>query len=196
MAFYGDQFQRNRSTAGFDRTQVFQLGWVYELPIGKGKPFVNSGMMAQVIGGWQFSGIEACYTGTPFTVGADGTSLNAPDQAQTADQVLMNVQKIGGIGPGAVYYNPNAFAPVTRVGFGNSGLNVLRAPGVWNTNVTVSRNFAIKERAKLQVQAEFYNLPNTSHFSGPDSFVNDSTFMQVTSSFGERNIRFGAHLTF
>ena len=196
MAFYGNQFQRNRATAGFDRQQVFQLGWVYELPIGKGKPYMNSGVISQVIGGWQFSGIEACYTGTPFTVTAAGTSLNAPDQAQTADQVLSSVQRIGGIGPGALYYNPNAFAPVTRVGFGTSGLNILRNPGVWNTNVSVSRNFAIKERTKLQIQAEFYNLPNTSHFNGPDGYVNDSTFMQVTSSFGERNIRFGAHLTF
>ncbi len=200
MAFYGDQFQRNRATAGFDREHVFQLGWVYELPVGKGKPYLNSGMIAQVIGGWQFSGREACYTGTPFTVTASGASLNAPDEAQTADQVLSNVQKVGGVGPGAFYYNPNAFAAVTRVGYGTTGLNILRNPGVWNTDVSVSRNFAITERAKLQIQAEFYNLPNTSHFNGPDGYVNDNyaggTFMQVTSSYGERNIRFGAHFTF
>lgn len=197
MAFYGDQFQRNRSTAGFDRQQVFQLGWVYELPVGKGKSYINTGMLAQVIGGWQFSGREACYTGTPFTVSANGTSLNAPDEAQTADQVLANVQKLGAVGPGSYYYNPNAFAPVNRVGYGTSGLNILRAPGVWNTDVSVSRVFAIKDRAKLQIQGEFYNLPNTSHFNGPaDTTVNDSSFMQVTSSFGERNIRVGAHLTF
>ncbi len=195
-SFFGDQFSRNRQTAGFDRNQVFQLGWVYELPVGKGKTYLNSGMIAQVIGGWQFSGREACYTGTPFTVTANGTSLNAPDQAQTADQILSNVQKIGGVGPGEVYYNPNAFAPVTRVGFGTSGLNILRNPGVWNTDVSVSRNFSFWEKAKLQVQAEFYNLPNTSHFNGPDNNVNDSSFMQVTSSFGERQIRVGAHLTF
>ncbi len=30
-------FQRNRAPAGFDRTHVFQVGWVYELPFGKGK---------------------------------------------------------------------------------------------------------------------------------------------------------------
>ncbi len=105
MTWYGDQFPRNRATAGYDRTQVFQLGWVYELPFGTGKPYLNTGLVSKIIGGWQFSGIESCYTGLPYTVTASGTSLNAPDQTQTANQVGP-VQFIGGVGPGAFYYNP------------------------------------------------------------------------------------------
>jgi len=195
--WFGSQFQRNRATAGFNRAQVFQLGWVYELPFGKGKAYLNGGGLAsKVIGGWQFSGIESCYTGQPFTVTANGTSLNAPDEEQTANQILSNVAFIGGIGPGAHYYNPNAFAAVTAVGYGNVGRNSLVGPGTWNTNMSIVRDFAIKEQIKFQFRTEFYNLPNTSHFNPPDSNVNDSTFMQVTSSNGERNIRFGARVTF
>ena len=112
--WFGSQFPRNRATAGFNRTQVFQLGWVYELPFGKGKQYLNSGGLAsKIIGGWQFSGIESCYTGQPLTVTANGTSLNAPDQTQTANQVLASVPVLGGVGPGAYYYNPLAFAAVT-----------------------------------------------------------------------------------
>jgi len=196
MAFYGNQFQRNRATAGFDRQQVFQLGWVYELPFGKGKAYLNDGLVGKIIGGWQFSGIESCYTGTPMTVTANGTSLNAPDEAQTANQILPTVKFLGGIGPNSYYYNPNAFAAVTTVGYGNEGLNTLRAPGVWNTNLSIVRDFRLRENMKFQFRTEFYNLPNTTHFNGPDTNVNDSTFMQVSSSFGERNVRFGARLQF
>lgn len=196
-SWFGDQFPRNRATAGFDRTHVFQLAWVYELPVGRGKKFVNGGGFAtKVLGGWQLSGIESSYTGTPMTISADGTSLNAFDQTQTANQVLSKVAFIGGIGPGAHYYNPAAFAPVTAVGYGNSGRNILRGPGVWNTDMTIKRDFSPTERLKLQFEAEFYNLPNTSHFGNPDTTVNDSQFMQVTSSYGERNIRFGIHASF
>ena len=196
-SWFGDQFSRNRASAGFDRTQVFQLGWVYELPFGKGKAFLNGGGLAsKVIGGWQLSGIESCYTGNPLTVTANGTSLNAPDQSQTANQVLQNVAFLGGIGPGASYYNPAAFAPVTTVSYGNVGRNTLRGPGVWNTNMSIVRDFAMTERAKFQFRAEFYNLPNTSHFANPDTNVNDGNFMQITSSYGERNVRFGARIQF
>ena len=65
---------------------------------------------------------------------------------------------IGGVGPGAHYYNPAAFAPVTTVGFGNSGLNILRNPGMWNTDLSIMRMFPIKERITLQFRAEFNNL--------------------------------------
>ncbi|HEY3938081.1 MAG TPA: hypothetical protein VGL97_11655, partial [Bryobacteraceae bacterium] len=196
MDWYGSQFSRNRATAGFDRTQVFQLGWVYQLPVGKGKAFVNSGIAATILGGWQFSGIESCYTGNPLTVTANGTSLNAPDQTQTANQVLSNVAFLGGIGPGASYYNPAAFAPVNTVSYGNVGRNTLRGPGMWNTDMSIVRDFPIKERVTLQFRAEFYNLANTSHFGNPDTNVNDASFMQITSSTGERNIRFAFHVTF
>lgn len=202
MDWYGSQFSRNRATAGFDRTQVFQLGWVYELPFGKGKAYVNTGIASKIIGGWQFSGIESCYTGLPYTITANGTSLNAPDQTQTAEQVMATVPYVGGIGPGAYYYNPAAFAPVNFVGYGNVGRNTIRGPGIWNTDVDVSRDFALTERVKMQFRTEFYNLPNTSHFGSAsggapfDTNVNDAAFMQITSSYGERNIRFALHLQF
>jgi hypothetical protein len=195
--WFGSQFPRNRATAGFDRTHVLQIGWVYELPVGKGKMFLNGGGIAsKILGGWEFSGIESCYTGTPFTVGADGTSLNAFDEEQTANQILPTVTKIGGVGPGALYYNPNAFAPVTTASYGNVGRNTLRNPGMWNTNMSIVRDFSPIERLKLQFRTEFYNLPNTSHFGGVDSTVGDGAFMQVTSSSGERNIRFAIHANF
>jgi len=205
---YAPMFQRNRATAGFDVPQNFQIGWVYELPFGKNKSYVSSGFGAMILGGWQLSGREAMYVGTPFTVGAPDTSLNdAGTNTQTANQVLPSVQFLGHVGPGEYYYNPAAFAPVTTQNFGNSGINILREPGIWNTDLSAVRNFAIKERFTLQFRAEFNNLPNTSHFNasaaasgfgngggGVDNYVTDSSFMQVTSASGERNIRFGLRL--
>ncbi len=34
---WGPVFQRNRASAGFDQRQVFQLGWVYDLPFGRAR---------------------------------------------------------------------------------------------------------------------------------------------------------------
>ncbi len=187
-------FQRNRATAGFDRTHVFQLGWVYELPVGKNKQYLNSGIVSQIVGGWQFSGIESAYTGTPFTVTAPGTSLNAPDNTQTADQIAP-VQQLGAIGTSGQFYSPASFAAVTAVRFGNTGRNILRNSGVWNTDLSIMRVFPITERLQAQFRTEFYNLPNTAHFGSVNTGdITSANFARITSSFGERNIRFAFRL--
>jgi hypothetical protein len=194
---YGPVFGRNRSAAGFDRTHVFNIGWVYELPFGKNGKFLKTGVASHVFGGWNVNGVMACYTGTPFTVYADGSSLNSVGNSQTAMQVKSSVSYLHGVGPGATWFDTSAFAPVTAAAtFGSSGRDILRGPGVWNTDLMIDRKFKITERIDTDFRAEFYNLPNTSHFNGPDSYVNDSTFGQISSSFGERQIRFGLRIGF
>ena len=191
---WGPVFQRNRAAAGFDRTHVLQMGWVYELPMGKGKMMFKSGPMAQITGGWTVNGIMSAYTGTPFTVGGPGGSLNAPDNTQTADQINLNVVRLGNTGPGQLYYDKTAFAAVTDVRFGSSGRNILRNPGIFNTDLTIQREFTIKERFKASFRTEFFNLANSSHFGGPSTSVTSGSFMQITSASGERQIRFGLRM--
>jgi hypothetical protein len=190
------QFQRNRATAGFNRTNVFQLGWVYDLPFGKDKQFLQSGLASKIIGGWELSGLEACYTGTPFTVTSPDSSLNdAGTNTQTANQVVGSVPLLGAVGSGTHYYDPAAFSAVTSQSFGNSGRNILTNPGVWNTDLSIVRSFPLKERFLAQFRAEFYNLPNTSHFNGvASSSVTSGSFMLINSSYGERNVRFAVRL--
>lgn len=195
---YAPVFRRNRAVAGYDRTQVFQMGWVYELPVGKGKQFANQGLISQIIGGWAVNGVMSAYTGTPFTVGASGSSLNAPNNTQTANQINTTVNYPHGIGPGSTWFDVTAFAPVTAAAtFGTSGRNLLRNPGVWNTDLMINRKFQITERINTDFRAEFYNLPNTSHFNGPGTSVSSpASFGVISSSFGERQIRFGLRLGF
>jgi outer membrane receptor protein involved in Fe transport len=202
---WGPVFNRNRATAGFDRTHVFQLGWVYELPFGPNKPYLSSGFAGKVLGGWQFSGIEACYTGTPFTITAPAGNLNAPNNLQTADQVKPNVERFGNVGSTGLYYDATAFRAIPAgepPRFGTSGRNILRNPGMWNTDMSIVRNFPIGEKLQLQFRSEFYNLPNTSHFWGPGGTTADPTtqnvtstnFMRIIGSTGERTIRFAFRL--
>jgi Carboxypeptidase regulatory-like domain len=189
-------FQRNRATAGFDRTQVLQLGWLYELPMGKGKTLFRSGVGEKVLGGWQVNGVMSAYTGTPFTIGDSGSLLNAPDNTATANQVGP-ITQIGAVGPGSFYYSPSAFASVTTAAtFGSTGRNILRAPGVWNTDLNITREFPVREKMHVQFRGEFYNFANTSHFNAPasTSVTGGANFLSIRSSFGERQIRFGLRL--
>ena len=190
-------FQRNRAPAGYDRTHVFQMGWVYSLPLGKGRQFLNNSKVADVIlGHWSINGVMAAYTGTPFTVTAPGNSLNAPNNTQTADQIAPIVF-LGQYGPGGHYYSTASFASITAVRFGNLGRNVLRNPGLFNTNLDITREFPLfkENRVKLQFRGEFFNIANSAHFGGVSSgSVTSGSFMQITSASGERQIRLGLRL--
>jgi len=129
-------------------------------------------------------------------VGDSGSLLNAPDNTQTANQVAA-VQRIGAVGPGTFYYAPSSFASGTQAAtFGSTGRNILRVPGLWNTDLNIMRQFPITERIRTQFRAEFFNFPNTSHFNGAasTSVTGGANFLSIRSSFGERQVRFGLRL--
>jgi hypothetical protein len=202
------QFHRNRALSSFDRPHNLQVGWVAELPFGEGKPFATEGLAKLVFGGWQLNGIFSKYSGTPFTVSASGTSLNAPGNTQTADQVLSEVKILGGTGPGQSYFDPLAFRSVTDVRYGNSGLNILRGPGVTNLDLGLFREFRVRD-LQIQFRAEAFNATNTPHFNNPGANVSnmrlnaDGTvntlggYTEITSARpDERQVRLGVRVAF
>jgi hypothetical protein len=194
---YAPMLYRNRALAGFDIPNNFQIGGLYDLPFGKNKPYLQHGVAGGLLGGWEINGTISAYSGLPFTVTASGASLNAPGNTQTADQVLPNVAKLGGIGAGDPYYDPNAFRAVTEVRFGGSGRNILRAPAIYNANVSLFRTFPVNERINFQFRAESYNISNTPHFAAPSANVSSGNFLVITSAAADqRQFRLGLKMTF
>jgi hypothetical protein len=162
-----------------------------------------------LLGGWQVNSTFSAYSGNPFTVTASGASLNAPTEMQTADQVLPKAAIIGGTGPGQSYFNPVAFAPVTAVRFGTSGLNVLRGPGLISVDFGLFREFSVRERLRIQFRAEAFNATNAPHFNNPGANVSNAVFnpngtisklngyTEITSALpDQRQLRLGLRLSF
>ena len=197
---------RNRAQAGFDRTSNFQIYGSYELPFGKGQKWATSGVASAIFGGWQVNSILSRVSGVPLTITGSATSLNAPGNTQTVN-VVGPINIIGGIGPitggkcpnttlSCDYFNPTAFAPVTTATFGSAGRNIVRGPGFFNLDFSVFRNFKITERFTFQFRTEFFGATNTPHFGNPQTNITSSTFGQITSSTGQRQIWFAGKLIF
>ena len=161
-------FNLNKSLQAYDRTHMFTGSWGGPLPFGAGHRYGNAVLSKLLLSGWQWNGLIAAYTGTPFSVSADGTSLNAPGNSQLADQVKPNVAILG---TRDSWFDPLAFAPVTDARFGTSGFNILRAPGLVNLDSRIFRTFKFTERFSVQFKAEAFNLTNTPHFAGPGANV-------------------------
>lgn len=213
MANYGDWtafswnalsvFDRNRANAANNIPHMFQIGYLYELPFGKGKHWAGSGVSAALLGDWQINGMFSAYQGRQYTLSASGSSLNMPGNAQTPDQVKPVVEKIGKAGDDGTWFDTSAFARVTDVRFGTVGRNTMRGPGVVNADLSLFRTFRLTERFNLQFRAESFNLSNTPHFNNPNGNANSATFGRITSTQSNadalgrsREYRFGLRLGF
>jgi hypothetical protein len=209
-------FYLNRTVQNFDRTQNLAISGVVELPFGKGKQWLSENRFGSaVLGGWKMNALTTFMSGLPFSVTASASSLNMPGQnSQRADQVLPNVAILGGIGGTSPYFDPLAFRPVTGARFGNAGFNSMRGPGAAVLDLGIAREFAVRERIRLQFRAEAFNASNTPHFGLPgtnasnlvlnaDGSVKNLAGYSVVSGtqnlgrdFDERHVRFGLRISF
>lgn len=201
QASFTDNLNRNRQygPADFDQTHLITITHLYQLPFGKGKPFINQGgLAAHVLSNWQFNGIYRYATGTPFTATADATACNCPGNGNFADAVAP-VQILGGIGPNQAWFSTSSFAVPGPNRFGTAGRNTIRGPHLSNYDLSLFRGFAVTERLKLELRGEFYNLTNSPHFSNPNGSVSSGSFGTITSTlggYGNRQIQTALRITF
>lgn len=191
-------FSRNYGPASYDRTQMFNLAHLYELPFGKGKPWASNGLASAVLGGWQLNGVLRAVTGLPGTVTANATACNCPGNSNFADHVAP-VTYTKGIGAGQYWFSRESFAVPGANRFGNGATGNIRGPGFVNYDFSVFRRFAVRERWTLEFRTEAYNLTNTARFALPERNINSANFGQILSTLDsevERQVQFGLRLTF
>ncbi len=199
--FYGfylnGQYHRNWGLNDFNRTVEFVQGYVYQLPFGKGKQFLNSasGALDKIVGGWQIEGILTVMTGLPFTVTYSSTYLNLPQGGNnTPEQVDPSVKVLYGINTtsagGSPWFDPTAFAPPpcqsatpsaacptgaadqlpgAAQQVGNVGRNSMIGPGFFNLNAALAKNIQLTERIGMQLRLETVNTTNTPQFANPNT---------------------------
>ena len=191
-----DAWFKNYARAGFDRTHVLQLGFVWEMPFGRD----GEGALNAIIKDWSVNGIFAAFSGNTFTVDTSSSSCACQGNPQSADQISDPV-KLGGVGPGQPYYDPSAWAAISEARYGNTGRNSIRGPGAINFDLGLFRRFPIGSRANLELRAEAFNLTNTPRFANPENTVTAGDFMEIDSASDrgvgfERQIRLGVRLAF
>lgn len=174
-------FQRNYTVTSRNRTHTFVQSYVYELPFGQNKRFLNSGVASWILGGWGVSGVLTIMSGTPLHFTANGTSLNAPGSTQYPNQIAP-YHVLGGVDT-ALYFDTSAFVQPTGNGvLGNMRRYDFTGPGLFNLDAAVFRHFPIKEKMGLEFRAEAFSVTNTPHFSNPVTNITSSSFGHITGT--------------
>ncbi|MBI3683158.1 MAG: TonB-dependent receptor [Acidobacteria bacterium] len=176
-----------------DRTHMFSLNYVYELPVFKNA----KGPMGRILGGWQISGITSFQSGLPFNVTqagdvanfGGGTGGQRPDLAGNPHEGRgQSLQR---------YFNTAAYQQVTRpLGIGTAPVNSARGPGINNFDLAVLKNIAIREGVRFQLGMESFNILNHAQFEGVGSQLGATNFGVVTSARDPRVIQIRAKLSY
>jgi hypothetical protein len=206
------KFQDNFALAGFDRTHVFQIGFLYQLPFLKDR----SNLMGKLLGGWQVNGIQANYSGTPFSIGGTNAAMNCSSCGSIFINVSSDPKASGKVGSGTTttWYDRSLFsqpAGTGKEGFGTSVRNQFRRPRIWNTDLSVFKQFRIKERFQPEFRIEAINAFNHTNWGAPVTGFTAINFLQFTPQNsdsgsgggaggtpvpGPRRIQFGFRLQF
>src|SRR5262249_20349739 len=149
-------------------------------------------------GGWEFSPVFTWQGGLPLTinqtqiVNIGGERRDRPDRI--ADGKLSSSQRTVD-----QWFDTNAFVAVTRNTpneiFGNSGVGILRGPGLVNLDFNLAKDFALTENYRLQFRGEFFNAFNHANFGVPGVTLGVG-FGQIVSAADARVIQFALKLKF
>jgi outer membrane receptor protein involved in Fe transport len=178
-----NNLRAERAVSGFDYPQRLSVGYTYELPFGKGRPFLSnaSGVVEHVLGGWEAAGIVVMQSGAPFTISSGRDRANVGGGSQRPDRIASGEIDNPTL---ARWFDTSAFVMPALYTFGNSGRNILRGDGLTNWDCSLMKNFPIREGMRLQFRAEFFNALNHPDFSTPNGNLSSRNFGIVT---GTRN---------
>jgi hypothetical protein len=189
-------FQRNYAVLSRNRAHTFVQSYVYELPFGKNKRFLNGGAAGWLLGGWGLSGVLTRMSGAPLRFTDSSTLLAAPGSNAQYPQLIAPFRVLGNINSG-FWFDPTSFAHVTTPGvLGNLKRYQFSGPGFFNLDAAIFRNIPISERMGFELRAEAFSVTNTPHFNNPDTSFTSPTFGKITgtSSVNNQNVGDGNRL--
>jgi hypothetical protein len=198
-----DEFNVHGTMKGpsdFDQPHAFLLNTTYQTPSdGTGLHTLD-----RIVGNWQWNGVLLLKSGSPFSLrsGGDGPGFGNLDGASSDRPNVIDPSVLGAKvdhpdkSPFLLPRSAFAGQSVDQAA-GTLGRNTFRKDGIWNVNLALSRQFALRGDMSLRFQAEGLNLFNHAQFEEPGSTLTDSNFGQITNTLNDgRTFQFTLGLSF
>jgi hypothetical protein len=195
--------------ANFDIRHVFHFTGGYELPFGKGKPWLSqSGASNLLVGGWSVVWSATLQGGQPMkldcptstTSGTNCTDLLIPGQnatpglhiAANGNPVWLNPAAftqpcvLGASGP--IAGSPSGCVPMSGIGaLGGPVVSMVPGPGFRRLDFSVFKDFLLTERFRLQFRTEMFNIFNHPNFNAPNFGGNGVVAISGSGNFTSTN---------
>jgi hypothetical protein len=191
-----------RSLSTFDIPNVIQFSYTYDLPFGRNRAFLgNMPRWAEaVIGGWKTNGIWRIADGRPlsFTL-ADGNAI--PTYGSMRPNITGTPKRNHGKDWVDNYFaDTTIFSRPPDFTLGNAprALGSIRSPWSFTNDLSISKQFPIREEMNLEFRLEAQNALNHPVFGTPDTSVDDGNFGAIfnTSGNGSRQMQLAVKFNF
>jgi hypothetical protein len=176
-----------RGNSNYDVRQRFVTSYAYELPLGKGRKYLNHGVGAAILGGWQLNGVIAAQSGNPFTPTYNVNVANVTGSTQRPNRIASGVIPYGSR---TVYqwFKVSDFVSPAQYNFGNSGRNILTGPRLFQWDSSLFRTINIRENIRLQFRAEVFNIVNHPDFGVPNAVIGTAAAGTISSLIGNSTL--------
>ncbi len=200
-----DHYNRRleKSIGQYDLTHNMKLTYIYELPFGKGKAFLNDGPLAWVLGNWRIAGTQFYSSGFPIALVNSNNYLlfngRAAATVSSYDGWIADHKNPNWLGSDR-FFQPAAFfgeQPLDRLGNATRFNPKARQPWNLNENFSLAKSFRISESMRVDLRWELFNAFNRVRFATGSSNVQDPNFGRVQGTLnGPRRMQLGAKFYF
>lgn len=181
--------RNEKALSSFDSRQRLTISYVYDIPMGKGHPFLGNlnGFADKLVAGWGINGVTTFQKG--FPLGLTSTPNNTGFNTGLRPNVVAGCQKdVSGSAQSKIlgWFNTACFTAPAIYTFGNEGRTdpSLRGPGIANYDFSIFKYTTITEKIKMEFRAEAFNLMNRVQFGSPNlgqTTAANNTFGQITT---------------
>lgn len=201
-----------KAITSFNVPHSWKANFVYELPFGKGKSFLDTsnGVVNRIVGGWAISGLMTYQSGNPFSILSERGTLNRAARSGGTNTATSNLdfsqlqqivtQRVTGGGPFIISaaalgadgrgVGADGAAAFTGQAFFNPGAGTLGAlqrrmfsgPAWYNGDFGILKSTQITERQSVEFRMESTNSLNNSFFYSGDQSINSVNFGRMTAT--------------
>jgi hypothetical protein len=187
-------YEAEWSRSQFDRPHRLVFSYIYELPGFK------SGVLHQILDGWQVSGVTAYQSGRPFTIGTgvdsngDGTTGSDRPNINPSGTFTWDENHKGFTNTG--YYTAptgtNNLPIANGLGDGNAPRNSERGAGYWNTDLSILKRFYLGGARQFVIRGDLLNAFNQDNYGIPVATMTSASFGLNTNNWGNRSVTLSA----
>ncbi len=191
-------YEAEWSRSQYDRPHRLAVSYLWEIP------GPTTGLLGQVIGGWQLSGVTAGQSGRPFSIwtgvdsnGDANTGSDRPDINPAGSFVWDNDRKtFTNNGYYTVPLGSNNRPLANSLGNGNAPRNSERGAPFWNSDMSLMKRFDLPGTVRFTVRVDAFNVFNQDNYGIPVVNMTSTSFGLNTTNFGRRIIQLGGKFTF